>query len=164
MAKTVKKVIIERVIGLIIFLLLVAGLNYFSSTFDNQYYQAVLKFTNTNLILLIMIHIVMSLGELAGTAPLPASLIAPLINACGTMLILTLVFKVFALFDSVIEMNIFGRAEPFYIFVYIIFFVIVLVSNLAVVLRKDKQTDLSFTAVVRGNLHDFFEWLRRILQ
>jgi len=155
--KSIKRVIIERIIGLVVFIIIVAAINYFS--FDNEYYEIFVKFINVNLILMIMIHIIMSLGEIMGVAIFPVNMIAPPINAGGAMLILTLIFKAFELFDSVVEFTLFTRARPFYTLIYIALFLVVIVVNYAIILSRESPKKSAYDA-----LHDFFEWLRIKLQ
>jgi len=158
--KSVKRIIIERIIGLIVFILIVAGINYMQGyNYDNDYYEVFVKFINVNLILMLMIHILLSLGEIMGALLFPVNLMAPLLNAGGAMLILTLIFKAFDLFDSVVDFTLFTRARPFYTLIYITIFLVVLVVNYVIILSRESPKKSTYDA-----LHDFFEWLRTKLQ
>jgi len=155
--KSLGRVITERIFFFFFFLIIVGVMNYLKVYVHNEYYAEVLKFVNANLVLMIMIHILIGMGEIAFWSPMPMTLLAPFLYAGGAMMIISLIFRVFDLFDYVVEMEVFSRLVPYQMLIYGIVVVITLIASFVSVLKKDmdEHGDDLYTL-----LKKFFDWLK----
>jgi len=75
------KIISSKIIGFVVFLILLGIANLIMNYFDNQIYQDIILFFNDNLVLLLILAFVGMISELFWIFIFPFNIIAPIISA-----------------------------------------------------------------------------------
>lgn len=103
--KSAASVIISRLIGFIIFVILLVIANVLVSYFNNSTFTGIVYFLNSNLLYIILITILLLLGELFGVLVFPFNLPSPLFNAVGAVFIVNFAFNLIKLVFQLINVN-----------------------------------------------------------
>jgi len=125
--KAVVWTILSKLLGLIIFLILVFLLNSLKFFIDNLIYSQIVDFVNKNILIILVIFIMFFIAELFELLQFPLNLPAPLLNALGAVFVVSFIFKIFDFIDVIIGQNVFFIFRGFSFFVYLIVFLIVLI-------------------------------------
>jgi len=113
------------ILSILFFLIILGILNIISDNVSNLTFQLIVEFLNQNILFIILISIVMTLGNIFEILIFPFNLVYPLFNAIGGVLWVGFIFRIFGLIDTLINENISSAFAPFY--PWTIFFVFLLV-------------------------------------
>lgn len=121
------RVFFGGVLGALFFLLLLGLLNVVAIFVPNVVFQEIVAFFNYNLLLLLFIHLVVFLGNLFGLFMFPFSLVYPLLNAFGSMLVLVFILRVLRLVGGFVGMHVYHAVYPLYVIALFVVPLIVLI-------------------------------------
>jgi len=148
--KSIAGVLFSRLIGFLIFILVMGLLNILVPYVDNITYTTVISFLNSNLWVIILFSLLMAGGELFSVLMPPFNLPFPLFNAIGSIFLIKFFFNIFVFVDTqLINVSIPGvriTLKQLFIIIAAIVFLIVLISGyvkLLVEMYSDKQESSS---------------------
>ena len=134
--RSITKALMGRVWGLLIFFILVIAANIAISYVSNDIYRQAVMFLNTNILFLLGITIVLTIGEVFGLLIFPLNLIGPIFNALGAVLITAFLVRVLNLVDSFVPADIVGHIYYFIPLIYVIVFLIALIGGFVKIFVK----------------------------
>ncbi len=124
--ESVAGVLISGVIGIVVFLIVLAVLNILAGTYvQAPVFLQLVEFLNANLGLLILISALFLVGDLFGALPIPMSLPGPVFFASGAVLLVIFLVRLFLLIGEITGVGVFSALEealslPVYLFVFVI--------------------------------------------
>jgi hypothetical protein len=145
--KSVFGILLSRLIGLTIFLIVLAVLNYMTGFVDVHIFQQVVYFLNDNILLILLVTLALLIGELFSNQIFPFNLPAPIFNATGGVFLVMFIFRILELIESLAEKNIFQIFRGLSPLAYAIVFVIVLIGGYIVIFvrlfKKEKEKEVT---------------------
>ncbi len=127
--KSIVWILASNLVAFGIFLTLLGSLNVLAKFVDDAVFHQVVELLNDNIGLILTLFIIFLIGNIFGSLFFPFNLPAPLINAVGGMFLITFIFRVFELIDSLIDENFFQNIEEFSFLIYPVVFIIVIVGG-----------------------------------
>ncbi|MFO7968383.1 MAG: hypothetical protein R6U44_12385 [Archaeoglobaceae archaeon] len=127
--KNVVRIISLRLLGLFLFLVMLFLLSILNDTVDYPLLDSIVQFLNNNVYLIIYMTFIFLFGELFTLQKFPLNLPGPLVNAAGSLLVVTFVLRVFDLVDSMIGENVFHIFDQLSFVIYTVVFTIVLIAG-----------------------------------
>ncbi|HOI12940.1 MAG TPA: hypothetical protein PLG75_03745 [Methanoculleus sp.] len=129
--ESIGEVLISRIIGIVIFLIVLAILNILSGTYvQNPIFLQIVAFLNANLGLLILISVIFLVGDLFGALAFPLNLPGPVFGAVGAVFLVMFLFRLFLLVGEITGVEVFALFErAFALPVYILVFIVALVGG-----------------------------------
>ncbi|MCD4768351.1 MAG: hypothetical protein K8R34_17840 [Methanosarcinales archaeon] len=141
--KSIPGIIALRIFGLLLFLFLLYIANNLSFFTDNPLNYQIILFLNSQVWLLVLITFVFLIGEIFNALIFPLNLPAPLFNAVGAVLLVGFLINLFALFDILVDNNIFHFLDALSFIIYPFVFIIVLIGGYILILQNLVQPDQS---------------------
>jgi hypothetical protein len=92
--RSVTRILISGLAGVLIFLIILAVLGYFSASFAAPI-PAIIDFLYMNAALIVFFSLILMVADIFGTFPFPANLPGPIFSAIGAVLILAFIFNMF---------------------------------------------------------------------
>jgi len=132
-----------RLFGLVFFLIFLYIANNLAFFTENPLNYQIIQFLNNNIGLIIVMSIIFLFGEVFNALIFPFNLPAPLFNASASVLLVTFLFRIFALIDILLDEQIFIFFNRLAFLVYPLVFVIVLIGGYIAILVKLSRTDES---------------------
>jgi hypothetical protein len=134
---------LSEVITIILLVLGVWILNLISAFYGNPIFIQIVEFFNVNLIFLIIISLVFFVGDLFAIFGFPVNLPAPVFRAIASTLLVVFIFRLFGLFEVIVDAEVFGLIHSLAPFVYALVFLLVLILGYihiftVLVIRKDR--------------------------
>jgi uncharacterized membrane protein len=126
--RSVTWILVSGVSGILIFLILLAVLGYFSGSFAGTPIPAIIGFLFDNAALIVFFGLIFIVADIFATFPFPANLPGPIFSATGSVLLLAFIFHVFA-FVYQSYMPIPYPLEIIAVILYPLVFVIVLIAG-----------------------------------
>ena len=120
-------VLLKNLIGIVIFLFLYLIANLLTEVISNQTYQDVIRFLNSNIVLILIIIVLSVLSELFWALNFPFNLPAPFFSATFGVLIVELVLQITRFIENLTDTRIEFLNDPFINIIYTVVFLIVLV-------------------------------------
>lgn len=139
--KSVVRIIAFRLLGLVLFLAMLFMLNILNPMIDYHLLNRIVQFLNTNVDLIVYMTIILLFGELFMMQSFPLNLPGPLLNAAGSLLVVTFVLRVFELVDSFIGKNIFHIFDQLSFLIYTVVFAVVLVAGYATIFTREIKAE-----------------------
>ena len=127
--KSIVWILASNLVAFGIFLILLGSLNVLVKFVDDAVFHQVVELLNDNIGLILTLFIIFLIGNIFGSLFFPFNLPTPLINAVGSMFLITFIFRVFELIDSLIDENFFQSIEEFSFLIYPVVFIIVIVGG-----------------------------------
>lgn len=127
--KSVMKLILSKLLGLLIFAILIGIINFLTTSIPNQIYISAVAFINSNLVLLVIMIVIFSISEILFELKFPISLPAPVLSAVGSIFLITFLFKIIIFTDVTLGTNASVLISPYKELTYILIFIIVLISG-----------------------------------
>jgi hypothetical protein len=129
--ESVAEVLISRIIGLVIFLIVLAILNILAGAYvQAPIFLRIVAFLNANLALLILISAIFLIGDLFGVLEFPLNLPGPIFGAVGAVFLVMFLFRLFSLIGEITGIELFTLFErTLALPVYILVFTIVLIGG-----------------------------------
>lgn len=129
MARSILKIILSKLIGVMLFLIFVFFINYLGKYIESTGYHIVIRFMNNNILLLVMLSLIFMTAEIFSAIIFPFNLPAPLFNAIGAMLVIRFILNVFSLIDTLLSERIFAIFSPLRFIIYpVVFFIVLIVG------------------------------------
>jgi len=141
--KSIPGIIALRIFGLLLFLFLLYIANNLSFFTDNHLNYQIILFLSSQVWLLVLITIAFLIGEIFNALIFPLNLPAPLFNAGGAVLFVGFLLSIFALFDIMLDINIFHIFDTLSFIIYPFVFIIVLIGGYILILQNLVQTEQS---------------------
>ncbi len=144
MARSPSNIVLMRILGLVVFLIVLGLANLVAVIWTEPIFLTVLNFFNSNLLLIVLMSIFFMVGEMLMALWFPFNLPAPLFNAVGAVMLTAFIFRALQLVDILVGDNIFGIVGALGILLYPIVFVVVLIVGyitifLRLIPRKPKE-------------------------
>lgn len=93
--RSVTWILVSGLSGILIFLILLGVLGYFSGSFAAPI-PAIIDFLYDNAALIVFFSLIFIVADIFGTFPFPANLPGPIFSAIGSVLLLSFIFHIFA--------------------------------------------------------------------
>lgn len=152
--KTVLGVILSRLIGLLVFLILLAIANVLEIYVPNAIYSKTVSFLNNNLGLIILFSIIFSFGELFSIFKFPFNLPYPIFNGIGSIFLVTFLFRILSLIGGITSQDFFLPFRLMEPWVYPLVLLIVLIVGYVRILK--------YLSKPRKHLKKEAEWKRGV--
>ncbi|WP_214020686.1 hypothetical protein [Methanoculleus sp.] len=129
--ESVAEVLISRIIGLVVFLIVLGILNVLAGAYvQTPIFLQIVAFLNVNLGLLILITAIFLIGDLFGALAFPLNLPGPIFGAVGAVLLVMFLFRLFSLVGEVTGIEVFSLFErALALPVYALVFIVVLIGG-----------------------------------
>ena len=123
-------VLISSIIGIVIFLILLALLNALTGYVQSLTFLRVVEFLNANIGLLILIAVIFLVGDLFGALTFPLNLPGPVFGAVGAVFTVMFLFRLFLLVGEITGIGFFAIfTGPLALLIYILVFIVVLIGG-----------------------------------
>jgi len=129
--ESVAEVLVSRIIGLIIFLIVLGILNILAGAYvQTPIFLQIVAFLNANLGLLILITAIFLIGDLFGALAFPLNLPGPIFGAVGAVFLVMFLFRLFSLVGEITGVEVFALFEKTLALpVYMLVFIVVLIGG-----------------------------------
>ncbi|MFA4826293.1 MAG: hypothetical protein WC593_14170 [Methanoregula sp.] len=134
--KSLSSVFVSRMIGIIIFLIVVVLANILTYYISNPIYRASVLFLNEHFWFLLLISFILLAADIFFTFPFPLNLPAPIIRAIGSVFVIAFMLLVFQWVDSVAATSLYPLVWLVSFVIVPIVFLIVLVSGYFKIMRN----------------------------
>jgi hypothetical protein len=134
--KPLSWIFLSRMIGIIIFLIIVVLANLLTHYVSNSFYNSCVTFLNENFWLLIIIAFILLAGDIFGVFAFPLNLPAPIIKAIGSVFFIFFILSLIRWVDTIAFTNFY---YPFLFISYllaVLVFLVVLISGYYEILRE----------------------------
>ncbi len=130
-AESVAGVLISRIIGLVVFLIVLGILNILAGTYvQAPTYLHIVAFLNANIGLLILISVLFLIGDLFGVLVFPMNLAGPIFGAVGAVFLVMFILRLLVLVGEITGNAFFALFAGWLTLpVYIIVFIIALIGG-----------------------------------
>jgi hypothetical protein len=127
--------ILQRIIGIIIFLIVVIVLDLLAGTTGIAPVRIIATFLIDNFWLIIFFSLIFLFADIFAALPFPINIPAPFLNAAGAVLLVEFLVRIFLLADEVTGVAFFGFLAGFAPFLEALVFLVVLVAGIADIIR-----------------------------
>lgn len=134
--KPISQVVLERITGLIVFLIFVIIVNLLADSTANQTIVLTANFVNENFWLILLFSILFFLGEFFGVMAFPLNIPAPVFNATAGVLLVAFLFRIFLLVDEITGITIFGHFSSLVVLLYVFVFCVILGAGYIIIFRE----------------------------
>ncbi|MFA5174525.1 MAG: hypothetical protein WC438_05070 [Candidatus Pacearchaeota archaeon] len=134
--KSIVNIVVHKVIGLLIFLIFLWLMSLIASYIPLQIFSNIVVFLKDNLYWIIIITIISIFAEGFGTLTFPFNLPAPLLSAIESVLIISILFKIWLGLDASINT---GINVPINLVYILIFLVVLLFGYLKIISKHSKE-------------------------
>jgi hypothetical protein len=134
--KPLSWIFLSRMIGIIIFLIIVVLANLLTHYVSNSFYNSCVMFLNENFWLLIIIAFILLAGDIFGVFVFPLNLPSPIIKAIGSVFFIFFILSLIRWVDTIAFTNFY---YPFLFISYllaVLVFLVVLISGYYEILRE----------------------------
>lgn len=138
MAKSVPKIIISRIIGFIIFLILLVVANALIPAFNSNVYSDIINFFNLNIILLFILTLIGLINEIFWSFYFPFNIIAPITGSVLSIYIVTFIHRGFDFLNTYFPSDI---ILPWQTIQSLVFWMVIIVSYLIILIRQGKPKE-----------------------
>lgn len=118
--RSITKIILSNIIGLVFFLVLLAIANYGLSYFSNENYLSLVLFLNSNITLIVIVTFFGLLSEIFWTFSFPFNLIAPIISAIFSSYLITFIFRLWSLVKDYVNVDVNIPLDLIYVLVFVL--------------------------------------------
>ncbi len=126
-SKSAVWIIFTRLVGLILFLLLLYFLDYLKAYIDSSIYRQSVDFLKGNIVLIVSMAVIYASGEVFGSLMFPLDLPAPILDAVASVLLVEFIFNILSFLGEMTGENVFNAFAGFKAIVYPTVFILVLV-------------------------------------
>ncbi len=120
-------IIFSRLISIIAFFLLVATINYMSDYITNPTFGAIAVFLDANMMFVVLIAVLFLIAEIFDALRFPFNLPAPLFNSLGAVSLISFIFAIVALVDTITDKDFSSALIWLTPFIYPLVFIIILI-------------------------------------
>ena len=129
--KSIPKIILSRIIGFIIFLVLLGILNMLIPYVQNQIFSQIISFFNSNIFLLFIIMIIGLMAEIFWALIFPLNALAPIFSAISSIFILAFIFRAWNFIESFTG-SLISIPIPQYLIYVIVFWLVIIIGYIKV--------------------------------
>jgi len=134
--KNVVGIFLSKLLGLIIFLVILGLLNFLVPYVDNNVFSNVVFFLNSNILLILLFSLFFCVAEMFFALVFPFSLPAPLFSSFGSVFLVTFIFNVLGFLDRAFGMGLMSLLSGVYVLVVVAVFFIVFVVGYSIVFGR----------------------------
>ncbi|MCZ7361010.1 MAG: hypothetical protein O8C55_13140 [Candidatus Methanoperedens sp.] len=134
--KSIPGIILLRIAGLLLFISFIYIAGFLSFFTDNPVNNQVIQFLNENIGLIVLMSITFLFGEIFSALSFPLNLPAPLFNASAAVLLVTFIFRIFGLIDTLLNKNILRIFDRIELLVYSAVFIIMLIGGYMMIFHE----------------------------
>ncbi len=138
-------VIVSALLGIVLFLVMLAVLRYFSSTSSNALFSGIVDLLFANAGLIIFFSIMFMIADVFMTFSFPLNLPAPFFSAVGGVLVVTFIFRIFGFLISFYDLGVIPGLYLAGFILYPLVFVILLIAGFGTIFsgwqeeRREKE-------------------------
>ncbi len=132
--QSVIEVVLGRIIGFVIFVVLLLGANWLTSYIGLGAYVSVVDFLNNSLYIIIIFTLLLLIGEAFGVLMFPYNLPSPLFNAIGGIFLVKFIFDLIILIESIMNVSSNLKLNVFKNIAYVLVFLLVIIIGYAKIL------------------------------
>jgi len=133
--RSIPKIIISHLAGILLFLVLIILLNGFVTT-DNMMVKDIIMFLNSNIALIIILSIIFMIADIIYALMIPLSLPAPLFSAIGSMLVVMFIYRILGLIDVILNTDMLSALIwTRWLFYPVVFIVVLITGFISIFLR-----------------------------
>lgn len=133
------KILLGSIIGFILFLLVLGVLNFLLGFIDNAIYRDFVFFLNSNLGLIVLFTLFLTVGEIFSVLIFPLNIPYPLLSAIGSIFLIRFLFNILLFVFEILNINVVAPFNTIYYFVAVIVFLIVLVVGYLNIFRRARK-------------------------
>jgi hypothetical protein len=133
--KSTAKIIVSSTISFLIFLILLSIANFLTQYIQNNYYTITIEFLINNLYLSFIIFFISLIADIFWNISFPFNIPAPIISAISSIFIITYLYRLWLLIESIINTSAYIPITTIYI---IIFWVVIIGGYLKVLAKVGK--------------------------
>jgi hypothetical protein len=134
------RIMFPKMIGIIIYLLIVGVMNYLTKYITFNFFISFVEFFNSNTLIIILIIVLFAFAEIASQMNFPSNLFSPLLNFAGIWLTLNVFFSVLESIQKKFTLETIELILNFKIHIYIaILSAIVIFGLLPIIYRSIKN-------------------------
>ncbi|VVB77931.1 Uncharacterised protein [uncultured archaeon] len=141
--KSVGRVVLNRFIGFIIFVILLVVVNLLVPYVSNDKFSLVVQFINQSLYAIIIFTILLLIGELFSVLGFPLNLPAPLFSAIGGVFLVKFIFDLIIFIDSIIKIPGSIPYDTFRNLAYVLVFLLVIIIGYAKIFLEAGKRSMS---------------------
>ena len=140
MTKSAPRIILHRIIGFIIFLILLVIANALIPIFNSNVYSDIINFFNANIILLLILTLIGMVNEIFWSFYFPFNIIAPITGSILGVYIVTFVYRCINFLDIFIKnnSNIMTAILPEGIVSMLVFWIVLIAGYLIILIRQGR--------------------------
>ncbi len=127
--KSVVRVLVSGLIGIILFLVFLAVLRYFTGVYPNDFFIGVVDFLFANAGLVIFFSILFLIGDIFLAFGFPVNLPGPIFSAFGSVFLVLFVFRFIGFMDAFYALGIYPGLRIAEIILYPLVFVLVIIAG-----------------------------------
>ncbi|HVP94623.1 MAG TPA: hypothetical protein VMS89_05550 [Methanoregulaceae archaeon] len=127
--RSVPWIIVSGFFGIVIFLILMAALRYFSVSIGDGSLTGIIDFIIANTAIIIIFVIFLMIAEIFYSFPFPADLPGPVFSGIGTLFFLAFIFNILRYIDRQYTIGLFPGFSLFIPLIYLIIFILILISG-----------------------------------
>ena len=146
MVKSVPHIIISRIIGFIIFLILLAIANALIPAINSSIYSDIVNFFNMSLVLLLILMFIGMINDIFWSFYFPFNIVAPII---GSILSIYTVIFIHRFFDFLANYFPSSIVMPWQTIQYLVFWIVLIAGYIIILIRKGKPREDIYGAVKR---------------
>jgi hypothetical protein len=132
MAQSIARIILSRVIGFLLFLVILAIANVLISSINNQVYTDTVDFFNTNLTIIIIVTFFGLVNDIFWTFYFPFNILAPVISAVLSVYIVTFIYRFWLFANNYIKFQLTIPINT----IYLVVVLLVLILGYIVILAR----------------------------
>ena len=121
--------ILKKIVGLLVFLLIMYFINAFSPYITNVYFFEALSFVNSNLVLIVIISVFFIIAEIFDMMIFPYNLPSPLFMGAASLFLVSLILSSLKFLDYLLSAQTFVFLNDISFFVYLLVFLLVMFSS-----------------------------------
>lgn len=133
--KSAPKIIISRIIGFIIFLILLVIADALIPVFNSNVYSDIINFFNTNIILLLILTLIGMVNEIFWSFYFPFNIIAPITGSILSIYIITFIHRFFDFLNIYVQPNI---SLPWNAIQSTVLWIVLIVGYIIILVRQGK--------------------------
>ncbi|MBT4166232.1 hypothetical protein HOE04_04310 [archaeon] len=134
--KKIIKIFFSKIIGLIIFLIILGILNIIAPIINNEILINITSLLNANIILILLFSLFFTLSELFFALVFPFNLPAPIFNSFGSIFLITFLFNIIAFVSTTLNLGLIKILNTFYILIIVIVFLITFITGYITIFSK----------------------------
>ena len=127
--RSIEWILISGILGIIIFLIIMAVLTYYSLSTENPMLRGIVQLLTDNISLIIILGILFMIADIFHAFSFPMNLPGPLFSATASVFLIAFLFNIIAYFHQTFEWPVFPSLQIVEFLAYPLIFMIVLLAG-----------------------------------